>query len=98
MYPSFWIKSIATVSKCTHHNGCVSYRTKLPGMENVAFIREVLYYTQVEYLRQLMKVWLLQFFSFLFFQSRLQDLVLPAQKIDAGDEYEGATVIDPIKG
>ena len=28
----------------------------------------------------------------------MQDLILPAQKIDAGDEYEGATVIDPVKG
>ncbi|XP_066916708.1 DNA polymerase delta catalytic subunit-like [Clytia hemisphaerica] len=31
-------------------------------------------------------------------KTKLQDLILPAQKIEAGDEYEGATVIDPIKG
>ena len=31
-------------------------------------------------------------------QTKEQDLLLPAQKIDAGDEYEGATVIEPIKG
>ncbi|XP_057299818.1 DNA polymerase delta catalytic subunit-like [Hydractinia symbiolongicarpus] len=31
-------------------------------------------------------------------KSKLQDLILPAQKIDAGDEYEGATVIEPVKG
>ncbi|CAG5135999.1 unnamed protein product [Candidula unifasciata] len=27
-----------------------------------------------------------------------QDLVLPAHKVETGDEYEGATVIEPIKG
>ncbi|XP_065070198.1 DNA polymerase delta catalytic subunit-like [Rhopilema esculentum] len=27
-----------------------------------------------------------------------QDLLIPAQKIEAGDEYEGATVIEPSKG
>eukprot|EP00112_Aurelia_sp_Birch-Aquarium-sp1_P015449 Seg3420.2 transcript_id=Seg3420.2/GoldUCD/mRNA.D3Y31 product="DNA polymerase delta catalytic subunit" protein_id=Seg3420.2/GoldUCD/D3Y31 len=31
-------------------------------------------------------------------KTKEQDLLLPAQKIDAGDEYEGATVIEPIKG
>ncbi|XP_065673456.1 DNA polymerase delta catalytic subunit isoform X2 [Hydra vulgaris] len=31
-------------------------------------------------------------------KSKEHDFILPAQKIEAGDEYEGATVIDPIKG
>jgi len=28
----------------------------------------------------------------------LQDLILPSQKIEVGDEYDGATVLDPVKG
>ncbi|KAK7098957.1 DNA polymerase delta catalytic subunit-like [Littorina saxatilis] len=31
-------------------------------------------------------------------KAKEQDLVLPAQKIESGDEYEGATVIEPVKG
>ncbi|KAH9507561.1 hypothetical protein Btru_051479, partial [Bulinus truncatus] len=31
-------------------------------------------------------------------KAKEQQLVLPAQKIETGDEYEGATVIDPVKG
>ena len=31
-------------------------------------------------------------------QAKEQDLVIPAQKTDPGEEYEGATVIEPIKG
>lgn len=31
-------------------------------------------------------------------KAKEQDLVIPAQKIDPGEEYEGATVIEPIKG
>lgn len=31
-------------------------------------------------------------------KAREQDLLLPTQKIDPGDEYEGATVIEPNKG
>ncbi|XP_052797645.1 DNA polymerase delta catalytic subunit-like [Mya arenaria] len=31
-------------------------------------------------------------------KAKEQDLLIPAQKIDPGDEYEGATVIEPNKG
>lgn len=31
-------------------------------------------------------------------QSRKQDLLLPAHKAEAGEEYAGATVIEPSKG
>ncbi|CAE1286503.1 POLD1 [Acanthosepion pharaonis] len=31
-------------------------------------------------------------------KAKEQDLLLPVQKISTGDEYEGATVIEPIKG
>ena len=31
-------------------------------------------------------------------QAKEQDLVLPSQKVETGDEYEGATVIEPVKG
>ncbi|KAI8780966.1 DNA polymerase delta catalytic subunit [Biomphalaria glabrata] len=31
-------------------------------------------------------------------KAKEQHLVLPAQKVETGDEYEGATVIEPIKG
>ncbi|KAL4224603.1 DNA polymerase delta catalytic subunit [Mactra antiquata] len=31
-------------------------------------------------------------------KAKEQDLVIPAQKIDPGEEYEGATVIEPLKG
>ena len=31
-------------------------------------------------------------------QAKEQDLVLPSQKVESGDEYEGATVIEPVKG
>ncbi|RUS92053.1 hypothetical protein EGW08_000266, partial [Elysia chlorotica] len=31
-------------------------------------------------------------------KAKEQDLLLPAQKIETGDEYEGATVIEPNKG
>ncbi|CAL1535781.1 unnamed protein product [Lymnaea stagnalis] len=31
-------------------------------------------------------------------KAKEQDLVLPAQKVETGDEYEGATVIEPVKG
>ncbi|KAK0053461.1 DNA polymerase delta catalytic subunit [Biomphalaria pfeifferi] len=31
-------------------------------------------------------------------KAKEQNLVLPAQKVETGDEYEGATVIEPIKG
>ncbi|XP_060084003.1 DNA polymerase delta catalytic subunit-like [Ylistrum balloti] len=31
-------------------------------------------------------------------KAKEQDLVLPTQKIEVGDEYEGATVIEPVKG
>ncbi|GFR97478.1 DNA polymerase [Elysia marginata] len=31
-------------------------------------------------------------------KAKEQDLVLPAQKVETGDEYEGATVIEPNKG
>ncbi|XP_060591908.1 DNA polymerase delta catalytic subunit-like isoform X2 [Ruditapes philippinarum] len=31
-------------------------------------------------------------------KAKEQDLLIPAQKIDPGDEYEGATVIEPVKG
>lgn len=34
----------------------------------------------------------------MFSQAKQQDLVIPAQKIDPGEEYEGATVIEPNKG
>ena len=33
-----------------------------------------------------------------FEQAKTQDLVLPAQKIEVGDEFEGATVIEPNRG
>lgn len=32
------------------------------------------------------------------FQAKEQDLVIPAHKVETGDEYEGATVIEPVKG
>eukprot|EP00794_Sanderia_malayensis_P008104 gene8104-8972_t len=31
-------------------------------------------------------------------KAKEQDLVIPSHKIEAGDEYEGATVIEPVKG
>jgi len=31
-------------------------------------------------------------------KAKTQDLVLPAHKIESGDEYEGATVIEPVRG
>lgn len=31
-------------------------------------------------------------------KAKEQDLVIPAHKVDSGDEYEGATVIEPCKG
>ncbi|XP_064601473.1 DNA polymerase delta catalytic subunit-like [Liolophura sinensis] len=31
-------------------------------------------------------------------KAKEQDLILPTHRIEAGDEYEGATVIEPIKG
>ncbi|XP_071104876.1 DNA polymerase delta catalytic subunit-like [Haliotis cracherodii] len=31
-------------------------------------------------------------------KAKEQDLVIPSQKVDTGDEYEGATVIEPEKG
>ena len=31
-------------------------------------------------------------------QAKEQDLVIPAHKVETGDEYEGATVIEPVKG
>ncbi|XP_005098812.2 DNA polymerase delta catalytic subunit [Aplysia californica] len=31
-------------------------------------------------------------------KAKEQDLVLPAHKVETGDEYEGATVIEPVKG
>ncbi|KAJ8299468.1 hypothetical protein KUTeg_023528 [Tegillarca granosa] len=31
-------------------------------------------------------------------KAKLQDLVIPVHKVDTGDEYEGATVIEPVKG
>ncbi|CAB4044791.1 Hypothetical predicted protein, partial [Paramuricea clavata] len=33
-----------------------------------------------------------------FFSAQTQDLVIPAQRIEPGDEYTGATVIEPEKG
>lgn len=32
------------------------------------------------------------------YQAKEQDLVLPTHKVETGDEYEGATVIEPVKG
>ena len=32
------------------------------------------------------------------FKAKTEDLLLPSHKIDAGDEYAGATVIEPEKG
>ncbi|KAL3841404.1 hypothetical protein ACJMK2_019556 [Sinanodonta woodiana] len=31
-------------------------------------------------------------------KAKEQDLVIPSHKVDPGDEYEGATVIEPVKG
>ena len=31
-------------------------------------------------------------------KAREQDLVIPAHKAEAGEEYTGATVIEPVKG
>ncbi|XP_025087757.1 DNA polymerase delta catalytic subunit-like [Pomacea canaliculata] len=31
-------------------------------------------------------------------KAKEQDLVIPAHKVETGDEYEGATVIEPVKG
>jgi DNA polymerase delta subunit 1 len=31
-------------------------------------------------------------------KAREQDLVIPAHKAEAGEEYAGATVIEPVKG
>ena len=31
-------------------------------------------------------------------QAKTQDLLLPTHKVETGDEYEGATVIEPSKG
>ena len=33
-----------------------------------------------------------------YFQTGDQNLLLPEQRAEAGDEYTGATVIDPLKG
>ena len=35
---------------------------------------------------------------FVLSQALTQGLLLPVQKIEVGDEFTGATVIDPVKG
>ena len=32
------------------------------------------------------------------YKAKEQDLLIPVVKSEVGDEYEGATVIDPVKG
>ena len=44
---------------------------------------------------ELCKVWVN---IFVLFQAREQDLLIPVHKVETGDEYIGATVIEPVKG